>query len=75
MDGYGVVQLKDHLLSIPGMAIYILALLFSLVLLSGLTDGMPAKYRAFNLFMYGLAIIISITWIFVALGLWFYVEA
>jgi hypothetical protein len=75
MDSYGVIQLKDHLLSIPGAVTYLVAIAFSLFLLSGLTDGLPAKYWAFSYFMYGLAIILSITWIFVALGLWFYVEA
>ena len=75
MDSYGVVPIWDHLLSIPGLFAYSISIFLGLLLVGNLTDGIPAKYRAFNLFMYGLAIIISISWMFMALGLWFYVKA
>ena len=75
MDSYGVVPVWDHLLSMTGLFVYLVSIFLGLLLVNKLTEGIPAKYRAFNVFMYGLAIIMSITWMFMALGLWFYVKA
>lgn len=75
MDSYGVVTLGDHLLSLPGLAFYMVMLVLGLALVGRLTDGIPQRYRMFNFFMYGLCMIAIISWGFIALGWGFYVEA
>ena len=75
MDSYGVVEIWDHLLSIPGLVVYLIVLFFGLLLVDKLTDGIPLRYRALNVFLYGLSMALCISWLFMSLGLWFYVKA
>jgi hypothetical protein len=75
MDSYGVVPIWDHQLSTTGLLVYLVLIFLGLLLVNKLTEGTPAKYRVFNVFMYGIAIVLCITWMFMALGLWFYVKA
>jgi hypothetical protein len=75
MDSYGVIQIGDNLLSIPGAFLYTFTLFLGLLLVGRLTDGIPLKYRAFNVLMYWLCFAAIVTWGYVNLGLWFYVKA
>lgn len=75
MDSYGVVEVFDHLLSIPGAFIYTFILFLGLLLVGRLTEGIPIRYRALNVLMYWLCYVAIITWGFINLGLWFYVKA
>jgi hypothetical protein len=75
MDSYGVVPVWDHLLSVPGLVIYLMLLFAGLALVDRLTEGIPLKYRALNVFLYGVSMALCISWLFMSLGLWFYVKA
>lgn len=75
MDSYGVVSVGDYLLSIPGLFTYLVVLCISLYFVGRLTDGFSPWYRTFNFIVYGLLVAAAVAWGFIALGLWFYVEA
>lgn len=76
MNEYGVVQLGDYLLSVPGAIIYTV----TIVLLLLLSRGVASEYfqKNFRLTAFLLFLVASSglwTWLFVQIGLWFYVKA
>ena len=75
MDNYGVVQMWDHLLSIPGLVTYLVLIGFGMLLVRRLTLEIPKRFRSLNYMMYLFSVIAIITWGFIALGLDFYVKA
>jgi hypothetical protein len=75
MDSYGVVTIGNHLLSIPGLVLYLLVVAGGVALVGRLIDGVPMRFRLLNLMMYGLSVAAIVGWMFIALGLSFYVEA
>jgi len=75
MDSYGVITIGNHLLSIPGLVIYLALVAVGISLVNRLLDGVPIRFRLFNLVMYGLSVAAIVGWMFIALGLSFYVEA
>ena len=75
MDSYGVILIWGYLLSIPGMIIYMMLLFAGLALVGRLLEGTPLRYRSLNVFIYGVSIAFCIGWLFMSLGVWFYVKA
>jgi hypothetical protein len=75
VDSYGIVDLGSHLLSIPGLLLYLGFVAGGLLLVGRLVSGIPLRFRLLNLFLYGLSSTAVISWMFIALGLNFYVEA
>jgi hypothetical protein len=75
MDSYGVITIGNYLLSIPGLVLYLVLVAGGIALVGRLVDGVPIRFRLFNLAMYGLSVAAIVGWMFVALGLSFYVAA
>lgn len=75
MDSYGVVPIWDHLLSVPGLAVYLLIIALGMVLVRSLTANIPSRYRSLNYMMYLFCVIAIATWWLQAMGWWFYVKA
>jgi hypothetical protein len=75
MDSYGVITIGDHLLSIPGLVLYLALVAGWCYFVSKLVTGIPKRYRWLNLISYWLSVAAIIGWVFIALGISFYVEA
>jgi hypothetical protein len=55
--------------------LYLLVVAGGVALVGRLIDGVPMRFRLLNLMMYGLSVAAIVGWMFIALGLSFYVEA
>jgi hypothetical protein len=76
MDSYGVIEVGDHLLSIPGLAFYLITVLALVMVSWGLSASYWLwKYRMSTFLGLVLPSIAIWTWGLMEFGMWFYVEA
>jgi uncharacterized protein YjeT (DUF2065 family) len=72
MDSYGVVPIWDHLLSVPGLIVYLLVAAVLVFLSWRLSDN---YLRLFNFFIMAITVLVFWTYVLAESGMWFYVKA
>lgn len=75
MNEYGVVQLGEYLLSIPGAFLYTVGLYLAMRLAWLLADQETKHFRFTKFVAFGVLFVSSVTLLWVQLGVWFYVKA
>ena len=72
MDSYGVVPIGDHLLSVPGLIVYLLVAAVLVFLSWRLSDN---YLRLLNFFIMAITALVFWTYVLAESGMWFYVKA
>lgn len=75
MDSYGVVAIGDHLLSVPGLVTYLVAMTLGFLLVGRVLRDVPVYRKKGDWVILGLSVIAVVTWAFTCTFLDFYVEA
>jgi hypothetical protein len=76
MNEYGVVQLGEYLVSIPGAVLYLVGIFLGGLLAWGLSsnDSLP-HFRMTKFVVLALFFTSSVTLLWTLMGVWFYVKA
>jgi hypothetical protein len=76
MSEYGVVQLGEYLVSVPGALLYSVGAYLAIGLAWALSDYRDTKHFKFTKFaVFGTLFVSIMTLLWIALGVWFYVKA
>lgn len=76
MSEYGVVQLGEYLVSVPGALLYAVGTYLAIGLAWALSDYRGTKHFRFTKFaVFGMLFVSVITLLWIALGVWLYVKA
>ena len=76
MNEYGVVQLGEYLVSVPGAVLYLASTFLGLALAFGLaTNNETSHFKVTKFIVFGTLIVSAVTLLWVQVGVWFYVKA
>lgn len=76
MDEYGVVQLGEYLVSVPGAILYLVSTFLGGLLAWGIATSKPVvHFRLTKFAVYAVLFVSAITLLWIYLGVWFYVKA
>jgi hypothetical protein len=74
MNSYGVIEIGDGLMSLPGLFFYIMIVLVAIYLSTKLVDKvLTIPLRKVEYFTAGLSAAVIATWIIITTGMWFYI--
>jgi hypothetical protein len=83
MNEYGVVQLGEYLVSVPGAILYLISTFLGGLLAWGIASNSKVlhlktkvlHFRLTKFLVFGLLFVSAITLLWIQLGVWFYVKA
>ena len=76
MNEYGVVQLGEYLVSVPGAVLYLASTFLGLALAWGFAiDNETSHFKLTKFIFFGTLIVSAVTLLWIQVGVWFYVKA
>jgi hypothetical protein len=76
MNEYGVVQLGEYLVSIPGAILYLVSSFLGGLTAWGIaTNNSTSHFKLTKFFIFGVLFVSAVTLLWILMGVWFYVKA